>query len=192
MSKQTEDNLQRLIEAIARKGQAPLLVNVGKVSNIDEDKRICDITIDDDLTLNNCRLNAIIDSYSNKLLVVPKDNSMVAFIAIGGKLTEPLVIAYSEIEKILLTIGESDILIEDGKIEMNGGNLGGLIKLQQLESNLNKLKKYVEDLATMASTAMAPMAALDGGASVTTFNTNWGATNAAFSFEDMEDTKITH
>ena len=192
MSKQTEDNLQRLIEAIARKGQAPLLVTVGKVSNIDEDKRICDITIDDDLTLNNCRLNAIIDSYSNKLLVVPKDNSMVAFIAIGGKLTEPLVIAYSEIEKILLTIGESDILIEDGKIEMNGGNLGGLIKLQQLESNLNKLKKYVEDLATMASTAMAPMAALDGGASVTTFNTNWGATNAAFSFEDMEDTKITH
>lgn len=192
MSKQTEDNLQRLIEAIARKGQAPLLVNVGKVSNIDEDKRICDITIDDDLTLNNCRLNAIIDSYSNKLLIVPKDNSMVAFIAIGGKLTEPLVIACSEIEKILLTIGESDILIEDGKIEMNGGNLGGLIKLQQLESNLNKLKKYVEDLATMASTAMAPMAALDGGASVTTFNTNWGATNAAFSFEDMEDTKITH
>lgn len=192
MSKQTEDNLQRLIEAIARKGQAPLLVTVGKVSNIDEDKRICDITIDDDLTLNNCRLNAIIDSYSNKLLIVPKDNSMVAFIAIGGKLTEPLVIAYSEIEKILLTIGESDILIEDGKIEMNGGNLGGLIKLQQLESNLNKLKNYVEDLATMASTAMAPMAALDGGASVTTFNTNWGATNAAFSFEDMEDTKITH
>ena len=192
MSKQTEDNLQRLIEAIARKGQAPLLVTVGKVSNIDEDKRICDITIDDDLTLNNCRLNAIIDSYSNKLLIVPKDNSMVAFIAIGGKLTEPLVVACSEIEKILLTIGEIDILIEDGKIEMNGGNLGGLIKLQQLESNLNKLKKYVEDLATMASTAMAPMAALDGGASVTTFNTNWGATNAAFSFEDMEDTKITH
>lgn len=192
MSKQTEDNLQRLIEAIARKGQAPLLVTVGKVSNIDEDKRICDITIDDDLTLNNCRLNAIIDSYSNKLLIVPKDNSMVAFIAIGGKLTEPLVIAYSEIEKILLTIGESDILIEDGKIEMNGGNLGGLIKLQQLESNLDKLKKYVEDLATMASSAMAPMAALDGGASVATFNTNWGAMKAAFSFDDMEDTKITH
>lgn len=192
MSKHTEDNFQRLIEAITRKGQAPLLVTVGKVSNIDENKRICDIAIDDDLTLNNCRLNAIVDSYDNRLLVVPKDNSMVAFIAIGGKLTEPLVIAYSEIDKVLLTIGESDILIEDGKIEMNGGDLGGLIKLQQLESNLDKLKKYVEDLATMASSAMAPMAALDGGASVATFNTNWGAMKAAFSFDDMEDTKITH
>lgn len=192
MSKHTEDNFQRLIEAITRKGQAPLLVTVGKVSNIDENKRICDIAIDDDLTLNNCRLNAIVDSYDNRLLVVPKENSMVAFIAIGGKLTEPLVIAYSEIDKVLLTIGESDILIEDGKIEMNGGDLGGLIKLQQLESNLDKLKKYVEDLATMASSAMAPMAALDGGASVTTFNTNWGAMQAAFSFDDMEDTKITH
>lgn len=192
MPDHTEYNLLRLLESVFRKQQASLLVTIGKVSNIDESKRICDISIDEDLTLSNCRLNAIIDSYNNRLLVVPKDNSMVAFIAVGGKLTEPLIIAYSEIDKLLLTIGESDILIEDGRIEMNGGNLGGLIKLQQLESNLDKLKKYVEDLATMASTAMAPMAALDGGASIATFNTNWGAMKAAFSFDDMEDTKITH
>lgn len=192
MPDHTEYNLLRLLESVFRKQQASLLVTIGKVSNIDESKRICDISIDEDLTLSNCRLNAIIDSYNNRLLVVPKDNSMVAFIAVGGKLTEPLIIAYSEIDKLLLTIGESDILIEDGRIEMNGGNLGGLIKLQQLESNLDKLKKYVEDLATMASTAMTPMAALDGGASVATFNTNWGTMKAAFSFDDMEDTKITH
>lgn len=192
MPDHTEYNLLRLLESVFRKQQASLLVTIGKVSNIDESKRICDISIDEDLTLSNCRLNAIIDSYNNRLLVVPKDNSMVAFIAVGGKLTEPLIIAYSEIDKLLLTIGESDILIEDGRIEMNGGNLGGLIKLQQLESNLDKLKKYVEDLATMASTAMAPMAALDGGASIATFNTNWGAMKATFSFDDMEDTKITH
>lgn len=192
MPDHTEYNLLRLLESVFRKQQASLLVTIGKVSNIDESKRICDISIDEDLTLSNCRLNAIIDSYNNRLLVVPKDNSMVAFIAVGGKLTEPLIIAYSEIDKLLLTIGESDILIEDGRIEMNGGNLGGLIKLQQLENNLDKLKKYVEDLATMASTAMAPMAALDGGASVATFNTNWETMKAAFSFDDMEDTKITH
>lgn len=192
MADHTEYNLLLLLERVFKKQQGPLLVTVGKVSNIDESKRICDISIDEDITLSNCRLNAIIDSYENHLLIVPKDNSMVAFITVGGKLTEPLIIAYSEIEKVLLTIGESDILIEDGKIEMNGGNLGGLIKLQQLESNLDKLKKYVEDLATMASSAMAPMAALDGGASVATFNTNWGAMKAAFSFDDMEDTKITH
>ena len=192
MADHTEYNLLLLLESVFKKQQGPLLVTVGKVSNIDESKRICDISIDEDITLSNCRLNAIIDSYENHLLIVPKDNSMVAFITVGGKQTEPLIIAYSEIEKVLLTIGESDILIEDGKIEMNGGNLGGLIKLQQLESNLDKLKKYVEDLATMASSAMAPMAALDGGASVATFNTNWGAMKAAFSFDDMEDTKITH
>ena len=192
MANHTEYNLLLLLESVFKKQQGPLLVTVGKVSNIDESKRICDISIDEDITLSNCRLNAIIDSYENHLLIVPKDNSMVAFITVGGKLTEPLIIASSEIEKVLLTIGESDILIEDGKIEMNGGNLGGLIKLQQLESNLDKLKKYVEDLATMASSAMAPMAALDGGASVATFNTNWGAMQATFSFDDMEDTKITH
>lgn len=193
MSKHTEDNLQRLIEAVARRGQAPLLVTVGKVSNIDEDKRICDIAIDDDLTLNNCRLNAIIDSYDNRLLIVPKENSMVAFIAIGGKLTEPLIIAYSEIEKVLLTIGESDIIIEDGKIEMNGGDLGGLIKIEELKKNLDQLKNYVEALNTAVSTGLSAVGestAASGSAGKTAFTT--AMAGKSINFQDMEDDKITH
>lgn len=192
MGNQPEDNLKRLIDGILKRGQTPLMVCVGTVSNIDEDKRICDVAIDDELKLSNCRLNAIIDSYDNRLLVVPKDQSKVAFITIGGKYTELLILAYSEIEKVLLTIGDSDIVIQDGSIQMNGGDLGGLIKIEQLENNLKKLKKYVEDLASLSATAMAPMAALDGGDSVTTFNTNWAAKQLAFSFDDMEDSKITH
>ena len=117
MANHTEYNLLLLLESVFKKQQGPLLVTVGKVSNIDESKRICDISIDEDITLSNCRLNAIIDSYENHLLIVPKDNSMVAFITVGGKLTEPLIIAYSEIEKVLLTIGESDILNELGMAE---------------------------------------------------------------------------
>lgn len=193
MSKHTEDNLQRLIEAVARRGQVPLLVTVGKVSNIDEDKRICDIAIDDDLTLNNCRLNAIIDSYNNRLLIVPKENSMVAFIAIGGKLTEPLVIAYSEIEKVLLTIGESDILIEDGKIEMNGGDLGGLIKIEELKRNLDQLKNYVEALNTAVSTGLSAVgeSTLASGSAANTAYTTAMA-GKSINFQDMEDDKITH
>lgn len=192
MANHTEDNLQRLIEAIARRGQAPLLVTVGKVSNIDEDKRICDIAIDDDLTLNNCRLNAIIDSYSNRLLIVPKENSMVAFIAIGGKLTEPLIIAYSEIDKVLLKIGNTEVNIDTDKVEINGGDNDGIIKIQDLTDKLNNLVDWCKN-----HTHSGVITAVSGGSGAPAVGTsgNTGkpiSSPASFNKSDYEDTKVTH
>lgn len=192
MANHTEDNLQRLIEAIARKGQTPLLVTIGKVKNIDEDKRICDIAIDDDLTLNNCRLNAIIDSYSNRLLIVPKENSMVAFIAIGGKLTEPLIIAYSEIDKVLLKIGNTEVNIDTDKVEINGGDNDGIIKIQDLTDKLNNLVDWCKN-----HTHSGVITAVSGGSGAPAVGTsgNTGkpiSSPASFNKSDYEDTKVTH
>lgn len=191
MQNNTEDNFQRLIETVFRRKQAPMLVTVGKVSNIDEDEQTCDISIDEDLTLSNCRLNAIIDNYDNRLLIVPKNNSMVAFIAIGGKLTEPLIVSYSEIEKVLLTIGESDIIIKDGKIEMNGGDLGGLINIEDLVSHMNTIEDDINNLKNIMS-GWSPVAQ-DGGAALKGAITTWaGQSITKTKKSDFEDTKITH
>lgn len=192
MANHTEDNLQRLIEAIARKGQTPLLVTIGKVKNIDEDKRICDIAIDDDLTLNNCRLNAIIDSYSNRLLIVPKENSMVAFIAIGGKLTEPLIIAYSEIDKVLLKIGNTEVNIDTDKVEINGGDNDGIIKIQDLTDKLNNLVDWCKN-----HTHSGVITAVSGGSGAPAVGTSGNTGKpisppASFNKSDYEDTKVTH
>ncbi len=94
-----------------------------------------------------------------------------------------------------LNFGGNSILIEgddDGGVKFNGGTNDGLARIGKIESNLEKLKSYVETLQMQSATAMAPMSALDTGTSVVTFNSNWSAYKAKFSFEDMENTKIKH
>lgn len=193
MGNQPEDNLKRLIDGILKRGQTPLMVCVGTVSNIDEDKRICDVAIDDELKLSNCRLNAIIDSYDNRLLVVPKDQSKVAFVTIGGKYTELLILAYSEIEKVLLTIGDSDIVIQDGSIQMNGGDLGGLIKIEDLTDKLNGLVSEVNALKENFNTHTHLVTTTAPAGEWTSKTTTKIASDASrFNKSDYEDSKITH
>lgn len=187
----TEENLQQLISLMGKRNIKAALVAIGTVQNIDEQNRSCEIRIDDDLTLFNCRLNAVLDSYQNHLLIVPKDQSAVAFICVDGKPTDPLIIAYSEIEKVMLTIGESDILIEDGKIKMNGGDLGGLINIEDLVSHINTIENDINNLKTALS-GWTPIPQ-DGGAALKTAVTTWaGQQITKTKKSDIEDTKVTH
>jgi len=64
------------------------------------------------------------------------------------------------------------------------------VKISQLSSNLNLLKTYIETLQTLTSTAIAPLAALDGGASLTTFNTAWATVKGSMQLQDMENIKV--
>lgn len=190
---QTEENLQRLISLMGKRNLQAALVAVGTVQNIDEQNRSCEIKIDDDLTLFNCRLNAVLDSYQNHLLIVPKDQSAVAFVCVDGKPTDPLIIAYSEIDKLLLQIENTTLNIDKDKIEINGGDNKGLINIEDLKNNLDQLKNYVEALNTAVSTGLSAIGestAASGTAGKTAYTT--AMTGKSINFQDMEDTKITH
>lgn len=189
----TEENLQQLISLLGKRSMQTSLVGVGTVQNIDEQNRSCEIKIDDDLTLFNCRLNAVLDSYQNHLLIVPKDQSAVAFVCVDGKPTDPLIIAYSEIDKLLLQIENTTLQINKDNIKINGGNLGGLINIDDLKNNLDQLKNYVEALNTAISTGLSAVGestAASGTAAKTAYTT--AMAGKSVSFQDMEDTKITH
>lgn len=187
-----EDNLKRLIRLVGRQDRQNLAVAVGTVQNIDEDKRICEIAVDDELTLFNCRLNAVIDTYTDHLLIVPKEGSAVAFLSVGGNLTDTVIIAYSEVEKVLLTIGETTISIIDGKIEINGGELGGLVNIQQLTTKLNALVDWCKN-----HTHSGVITAVSGGSGAPAIGTPGNSappttSPSDFDKDDYEDTKITH
>lgn len=143
------------------------------------------------------KLRAINDGDLNHLIVTPKPKSQVLVADLSnGHMRDLCVVQYSQIEKVELSFGkDQSILIEgdsDGGVKFNGGTNDGLARIGKIESNLEKLKSYVETLQTQTATAMAPMASLDSGVSVGTFNTSWGTTKTMFSFEDMENTKIKH
>lgn len=191
MNEQAIDNLQRLISLVSGKNLQSMVVGIGIVQNIDEDNRSCEIQINEDLTLFNCRLNAILDDYTNRLLIVPKDKSAVAFMAVDGKMTDPIVIAYSEIDKVLLKIGDTELNIDKDKVEINGGDNGGLINIADLVSHINTIEDDINNLKT-AITGWTPVAQ-DGGSALKGAITAWANQSITKTKKsDLEDDKITH
>lgn len=169
-----ERDIKEAIQQIAREGGTLQgMFYVADVVSASDDECVVDI---DGLQLSGVRTGAIVDDNTNKLRIKPKAGSKVMVADLYGDKTQLMVVSFSEIESITI----------------NGGNLGGLVEIEKLKDNLNSLKSYVDDLQTLAATAMSPMSALDKGTSVGTFNATWNTKKSTFSWENMEDTKIKH
>ncbi len=146
------------------------------------DGATCTVTrVLDGLEIPDVRLNCH-STENSGIVVTPKVDSYVLVTSIDG--LSFFVSQCSEVEKITIDC-ESEIII-------NRGDNKGVVKIQELENNLKKLKSYIENIATATATAMVPMSALDSGTSVTTFNTTVQGLKASFQWENMEDTKIKH
>lgn len=105
------------------------------------------------------------------------------------EIPEGVTVIYSKEEGTKVTIQDGSTLeITKDEILFNGGDNKGLVKLDELKDNLKQLQDYVKKLTTETATALAPLAALDGGASVTKFTANMAT--QIISFKDMENTKI--
>lgn len=81
--------------------------------------------------------------------------------------------------------------IADDTITMNGGQLNGLVKLQELQNNLNSIKSYCDLLKTAISaglTAVKDGAAASGTNGAAVFNS--AMAGAAIVLQDMENKKI--
>lgn len=120
-----------------------------------------------------------------KLVITPRQGSMVTVADLsGGRLRRLAVVHWGEVEKIACTCDS---------VEFNGGDLGGLVKIEKLTENLNKLKTYVETMKNAIETGLSGVgesSAASGSAGKTAFS---GAmTGQSIDFEDMEDSKIKH
>lgn len=106
-----EEQIVELIRKVMIKN-LPVMASTGIASNIDEGKRTCDIKVDDDITLFNCRLNAVIDRYESNILILPKDGSQVAYLLVENQDTNAIVIGYTEIDKVIAQIGSLSLGID--------------------------------------------------------------------------------
>jgi len=143
--------------------QEPLLLQgiVKKVSGC-----VCDVAVGG-LTLPSVRLRASSVSRSGELIVVPKVGSAV----IGGSLSGDL----SELAVLSVDAAET--------VTVNGGELGGLIKIEALTEKLNALVEAFNK-HTHQVTVSHP------GGTFTTLKPAGGASR--FSRGDYEDEKIRH
>lgn len=159
------DDFSRIKRSIRQIAGHREMLYVGRVKSVDGET--CTVQVDD-LTLSDVRLRAVVNGKESKMLITPACESYVTMIDLGDAMTDLLVIAYSEIEKVEITAKE---------VIFNGGENGGLINIEKLTEKLNAL---ANDLQT--HTHVCP----NGQTAITeTLVTK-------FSKSDYEDEKVKH
>lgn len=137
------------------------------------------------IALKGCRLRALIDERDHVLLC-PRIGSQVLLLDLSnGQKRHLLVLRCSEVERVQMQIGSTKLQIDNAGVVINGGELGGMVKINQLTQKLNALvNTYNAHTHTVATTGTA--AAQSGTAAVT------ASTAQPFNASDYENTKVKH
>jgi hypothetical protein len=153
----------------------------------------CSVLVNE-MLVSDVRLRAVENKETDQLLVVPRANSYVLVVDLsGGEMRDLAVLSCSEIERIRVLIGETSIEADADGIVFNGGELDGLVKIRELEKNLESLKDFVEAIHSAlpnALTAIGTSTAASGPNGRLSYNGSMDG--KMISFSDMEDTKIKH
>lgn len=83
-------------------------------------------------------------SVDDGLLYIPTVGSTV--LVLLSKFAQPCVVLFSSIDKITHTVGNSQLTVIDGTIQLNDGSLGGLTKIGVLTEKLNNLENLLNGL----------------------------------------------
>ncbi len=180
--------IEEAVKILAHRNEH-LYALTGKVKSVDVNKRTCEVLpVNEDSMLVDVRLQAI-ESGNTGILIVPEENSdvIVGFLSRN----DAFVLHIQEIKNIIISVGYSQMEITENNIVLNGGNLGGLVKVASLIQKLNALENDINILKTVI-TAWTPVSG-DGGAALKTAVAGWaGQTITLTTQNDLENPKIKH
>ncbi len=163
---------QRLIKNLRDAvGPAPITVYQGIV--VDTDGITCTVRFGE-MEVSGIRLRASEAANDSQMLIVPKKDTAVIVGSLSGDLSQLAVLSVDAIERI----------------EINGGQLGGLVNIQQLTDKINELVE-----AFNSHTHLIPTAAVKCGpyASIAPVNVPAIQTKAKkLAKKDFEDETVKH
>lgn len=162
----TERDIKEAIRAIANGGGGKTFFTAEVVA---VSSNTCTVK-SDDLEMSDVAICAIGEASGNSLVVVPKVGSTVLIADLSeGTRRDLVIVKYTEVESITI----------------NGGNLGGLVNIEQLTSKVNEfIKKFNQH--THVFTGSVEGTACSGTTNpITTQQSNLNSS-------DYEDTKIKH
>lgn len=134
----------------------------------------CEVSIDG-LSIPDVRLRASTEVDGSQIIVRPAVGSVVIVGSLTGDLDHLVVLSMDRAEEVII----------------NGGKLGGLIKVQELTQQLNALESEVNDLKQLFA-SWVPVKG-DGGAVLRGLLGSWAGKRLTPSRrEDYEDTKVKH
>ena len=136
--------------------------------------KLCEVEIGN-IVIPDVRLRASELDDGGEMLVTPKEGSAVIVGSLSGDLSQLVVLQVDHIDSIVI----------------NGGELGGLINIEQLTEKLNAIEDDINSLKA-AITNWLPVAQ-DGGAALKTAVSTWAGQQLTRSEKsDYEDEKIKH
>lgn len=150
-----------------------------EVTSVNESDRTCEgksITGFAGAEFTGIRLMA---NVNDGLLVLPKVGSII--IVMYSKCILPLIVQFSEVEKVLIITGNTTIEIKDGSVKYNDGSFNGFVKIDDLTSKLNEKINLINVELGKIQAGIAAAGGSYALANITTFNKN-----------DYENEKITH
>ncbi|MBP1630874.1 MAG: hypothetical protein H6Q15_1767 [Bacteroidetes bacterium] len=184
------EKLLRLIKLLIKK-EISAQVSVGRATNIDKNKRTCDVILNEDITIYDCRLNAISDAFKNHFLVTPKEKSYVTYQLIENQNTNAIIIGYSEIESIEIIIDDQKLAITKDGFIFNEGKNKGIIIADKLVSDLEKYSQILSQLQTTLNAFMPTGTVADGSALATALKAVMSGYQSP-TFSDIKNDKIQH
>lgn len=173
------------------KRRIPVTFQEGKVKSVSGST--CTVTPSDGgADIPDVRISAL-ESDNNGIVSIPAKDSFCIIGIIQNDENNAFLFRAETYEKHIFKAkdGATWEANSNGEIIMNGGNLGGLVKLQQLEQNLNSIKSYLSTLngaISAAFTAVGAGASANGASGATSFNT--AMSSQQLQYTSMENTKI--
>lgn len=184
----TYTKIAQAVKAIVGSQKASLFT--ATVKSVDD--TVCTVDVGG-MELTDVRLRSVVNNDQGRILVTPKVGSTVLIGDLSnGACRDLAVLGFSEAEKAEVVIGDSSVTVESGKVELNGGQNDGLVKINALTDKLNALVDWCA-----GHTHGGVVTAVSGGSGSPAVGTP-GNTSAPtsqpdkFDKKNYEDTKITH
>ena len=176
----------QIIDSLRQLALPPIAICDGIAGQIDETTYTCTVTMADGHVLYGVQLKAL-KQITEGIVAIPAEGAIVQVLKLGE--AGWIVIAATELQKVLLKIGDTTCEITADGWRINGGNQNGLVLLQPLVQQLNTL---VQDLNTIkqAFAGWTPVPQ-DGGAALKAATTQWAAqTLQTVQSSNLENTHI--
>ena len=131
-----------LLRQEMRRFNMQTVFQIGFVKSVDKQKAVCNVSLleNEEIILENVRLQAIDNEQDNGILFFPKVGSSV----IVGKLDyvdSYFVAMYSEIEEVSWKLdGQERLKITANEIVFNEGTKGAMVEIGKLKSRLNAIE----------------------------------------------------
>ena len=184
-------NIATMIKQLATQGGNGTGFTVGTVTAVDKETRTVDVQpLNEDAPLLGVNLQANQGSTVGVVQIPRKDSFvMVGYVADGAA---GMVILCDDIEEVQVVIKDTDtasVVVDENGVTMNGGKLGGMVKVEDITTRLNLIEKDINKLK-QAFTSWTPVPQ-DGGAKLKTGVASWAGSRLTESKRgDYENEKV--